>query len=539
MKILKHWQMLILAIALILAITSILTLGIPLGLDFGGGTRFELELQDVVSQEEISRIANIISIRIDPSGLRDYTIFPVGGQFITIQMSETDTAELERIETRIRQQGKFEANLNGEVVFTGDEIRRVLRGDNSFGIYRVSGNNYEWSLPFVLNSTATQRFTKETFHQCSATSFDPSGKPIYDCESTIFFLDKPEALIIISQNYYEDDSELLFVGNRFLNIPAQTEIDDVIDDSILDVIIFDGNIDRILLEQHLENNDDVIISNDLDNNLIVLLEEIGFNVIKRERVSGEPWIWNVLNARQIISLTPGITNQNVEKISQAQQFSTLRISGQRNNAEEAFEDLEELAILLESGSLPTPVKSISRETISPSLGEAFLANVFLMGLIAILMVGIVIVIRYRIIKLAIPIFVIAISEIVILLGFIAWAQRPLDLAAFAGIIAAIGTGIDSEIVITDELLGKGKNVKEALITRVKSALFIIMTAVFTMIGVMGPIVLLRSSLLGLDKLYGFAVVAIVGGLIGVFITRPAFTKIIEKIIEDLEKKEDK
>ncbi|MDD3083806.1 MAG: hypothetical protein PHP82_02175 [Candidatus ainarchaeum sp.] len=533
MKILKNWRIILLIVSLLIAIFSILTMGLPLGLDFGGGTYFEIELQEVVSQEEISRIANIISLRIDPSGLKDFTILPVGGQFIIIQMSETDPSELEKIETRIKQQGKFEANLDGKIIFTGDEIRKVLRGDNSFGVYKIGTNSFEWSLPFILNETATQRFTQETFHKCSATGLDPSGKQEYDCEKTIFFLDKPDALIIISEDYYENDSQQFFAGNKILNIPAQTEIDEVIEDSILDFIIYDGNLNIALLEKYFEKTKKAIISDDIGNEVVVELEKIGFEVIVEEADS--PWTWNVLNAKQIIGLTPSITNEAVVDISQAKQFSTLRISGQRASAEEAFDDLDELAILLESGSLPTPVKSISKEIISPSLGEAFLSNILIMAIIAFLMVGLVIIIRYKIIALAVPIFIIGLIEIILLLGFIAWVQRPLDLAAFVGIIAAIGTGVDSEVVITDEILGRGKGVKESLIKRVKSALFIIMTSAFTMIGVMGPIILFRSSLLGLDKLYGFAMVAIVGGLIGVFITRPAFTKIIETIVERLEK----
>ncbi len=534
MKFLKNWRILLLVVALIISITTILTMGIPLGLDFGGGTRFEIELQEVVSQEEIARITNIISMRIDPTGLRDYTIFPIGGQFITIQMSETDSSELEKIEARIRQQGKFEANLNGQVVFTGDEIRRVLRSDNSYGIYKTGVNNFEWSLPFVLNETATKSFTEKTFHQCSITGFDTSGKPIYDCEKTIFFLDKPEAIIIISEDYYDSDSEELFNGNRLLNIPIQTEIDEVIEDSLLNIIVFDGNLNIALLEEYFDKTKKAIVSDDIGNETIILLQDIGFEVVKEEKKDA-PWLWSVLNARQIISLTSGITNEDVSDISQAQQFSTLRISGQRETAQEAFDDLEELSILLESGSLPTSVKSISKETITPSLGQTFLSNVLLMGVLAFLMVGLIIFLRYRMPKLVIPIFIIGASEIIILLGFIAFFKRPLDLAAFAGIIAAIGTGVDSEVVITDEILGRGKSVKESLIKRVKSALFIIMTSALTMIGVMGPIIIFRASLLGLDKLYGFAVVAIVGALVGVFVTRPAFTKIIEDIINKLEK----
>lgn len=249
------------------------------------------------------------------------------------------------------------------------------------------------------------------------------------------------------------------------------------------------------------------------------------------------WIWDVMNAQQIINLTEGITNEDVSDISQAEQFSNLIISGTRVSAEEAFDTLEELTILLESGSLPTPVKSISKETISPSLGESFKSLVILMGILAFVIVGIVVAIRYRSYKLAIPIVIIGASEVVLNLGFIAITQRPLDLAAFAGLIAAIGTGVDSEIVITDEILSKGKKIKESLIQRTKAALFIIITSAFTMIAVMLPITMFARAYPGIDKLYGFAVVAMIGALIGVFITRPAFGKIIEWITEREEKKE--
>jgi len=528
MKLLKNWRISALIIAIIIALLLIVTMGVPLGLDFKGGTLYQIELQEKVSNDEISRIANIISQRIDPTGLKDFSLSPVGGQFIILQMSETDPIELEKIESRIRQQGKFEANLNGEIIFTGDEIRKVLRGDNSFGVYKSGTNNFEWSLPFVLNETATNSFTEKTFHQCSTTSFDASGRPVYDCEKTIFFLDKPKAVIIISEDQYAIDEEDLFVGDSYLNIPAGTEIDELIEDSMLEVIVYDSNFNLAGLTAK-----NAIISSDLPNEVVLALEEQEIVVTKLS--SDIPWIWDALNAQQIISLSSGITNEDKTDISEAEKFSTLRISGNRETAETAYSSLDELAILLESGSLPTPVRSISKETISPSLGESFLQNVIIMGIIALLTVGVVIVIRYRILKLAIPIFIIGASEILLMLGFIAITQRPLDLAAFAGIIAAIGTGIDSEIVITDEILGRNNKVKESLMSRVKSALFIIMTSAFTMIAVMGPIFLFRSSLLGLDKLYGFAIVAIVGALIGVFITRPAFTKIIEMIVDKLEK----
>lgn len=499
---------------------------IKLGLDFEGGTLLQVELSEEVSTEQINRIANIISQRIDARF--DATVTPIGNKFIAIQLSETNASEIEKIESRIRQQGQFEAAINGETIFTGDQIIKILRGDTSFGVYQL-GNSFEWRLPFVLNEAATQSFKEKTFHQCSAVSFTTTGQPIYECERTIFFLDKPNSIVIISEDQYTIDQDYLFLGDRSLSIPAQTDIEELIEDSQVNVIIYDRNLNLDEINSYSEEKeiDSIIITNDLTDDLNNTLVENGFTVEIAEDTT--PAIWNILGGRQIIALTEGITNENVGTIEEATSFSTLYITGQRTSFEEADEDLEELAILLESGSLPTPVKSISKETISASLGESFKGLVLIMGIVAFIIVGIIIAIRYRNWELIIPIFVIGASEVLINLGFIALWGRPLDLAAFAGLIAAIGTGIDSEIVITDEIMSKGKRVKESVIGRAKAALFIIMTSAFTMISVMFPIIAFSRAYPGIEKLYGFAIVAIVGALIGVFVTRPAFTVIIQKI----------
>jgi len=539
----KNWQLSFVAIVLLLSVALIGIYGIKLGMDFSGGTLYQVELQKPVSAEEITRISNIISQRIDPSGLKDATVYPVGTQFIIVQLSETDPVELEKVESRIRQQGRFESTLDGNVVFTGDEIKKVQRSDNSYGVFKAGTSAYKWSLPFVLNEKAAKNFMESTFHKCTATGTSPNGLPSYTCEKTTFFLDRPNALIVTTTAQQESDSLLLSEGNTFENIPQDTQIETLILDSMLTVLFIDENtaLDKVVASAVLLKTKNAIVSPDVSESVKNDLNALGFTVTVSQQRKDIPWIWTTLGARQIISLTEGITNEDVAEgdMSRAKIFSTLNITGQRETLDEARSDLEELTILLESGSLPTPVKTISKETISPSLGDSFLSNVLLMAILAGIIVSAIIVIRYRTLKLAIPIIITGLSEIIIMMGFLALIQRPLDLAAFAGLIAAIGTGVDSEIVIVDEILGKSKTAHESLIQRAKAALFIIATSAFTVIGIMGPIVLFARNLPGLDKLYGFAIVAIVGALIGIIITRPAFTKIVEMIVHGKEREEHK
>ncbi|MFA5357795.1 MAG: hypothetical protein WC308_02635 [archaeon] len=543
-SIFKYWRYALVLCVVLAALICIAVFGVRLGIDFKGGTLYQVELMNQVPSDEIARISNIIAQRIDPAGLRGDTVSPVGGQFILIQTTETNPAELEKIEARIRQQGRFEATLNGETIFTGDEIKSVLRGTSNYGVFGGGNNSVIWRMPFVLSESAAKRFTEKSFHQCDVTSIGANGQPVYDCAKTIFFLDKPNALIVISEDRYESDSEIFGTGYALADIPQETDIEILIEDSQLPVIVYGASVDantgpasgldENVLASALLKTKDAIVSPDIDDSVIVQLQAKGFTVKKEAAEENIPWLWSVTKARQVISLTSEVTNEDVADVSNAEIFTTLIISGTRADASVARTDLEELTILLESGSLPTPVKSISKETISPSLGESFLNQLFLMGIIALIGIAVFVVLRYKTILLAAPIFATVVAETIILLGFLAVTRNPIDLAAFAGLIAALGSGVNSEVVITDEIIRKSDSVQESMLQRVKSALFIITTSTITIVGVMGPIVLFSRSFPGVDKLYGFAVVAIFGSIAGVLFTRPAFTRIVESVINKRE-----
>jgi preprotein translocase subunit SecD len=118
-----------------------------------------------------------------------------------------------------------------------------------------------------------------------------------------------------------------------------------------------------------------------------------------------------------------------------------------------------------------------------------------------------------------------IAEILILLGIARFIQQ-LDLASIAGLIAVLGTGIDQLVVITDEVLFEGRVPSPKLyLARLGRALGIIMLAAATTIIAMLPL-----ALMDLSTLRGFAIITILGVLIGVIITRPAYGRIIMAIL---------
>ena len=186
----------------------------------------------------------------------------------------------------------------------------------------------------------------------------------------------------------------------------------------------------------------------------------------------------------------------------------------------AKDSMQKLQTILITGSLPFKLSIVKLDSISPLLGKQFLKNVFLAAVVAFFSVFVVLFIRFKKFKITLLILLTMLSEIIIILGIAALINWNLDLASIAGIIAAIGTGVDQQIVIVDESrVSRKYSWKE----RIKRAFFIIMGAYATTFAAM--LSLLKA---GAGLLKGFAVTTIIGITVGVLITRPAFADMISR-----------
>ena len=201
---------------------------------------------------------------------------------------------------------------------------------------------------------------------------------------------------------------------------------------------------------------------------------------------------------------------------------------------DALNQMNKLQTILETGSLPVKINILQVQNISPSLGSEFLANSFLVGLFAVLAVIIVLVLAYRRIVLSVPIIIVMLSELILILGFAAAVRWNMDLASIAGIIVAIGTGVDDQIVITDETIRRTKERNTNFRAGIKAAFFIILGAFFTTVAAMVPL-----FFAGAGMLRGFALTTIVGVSFGVLIARPAFAEILRILVEDSGKEKRK
>jgi preprotein translocase subunit SecD len=114
----------------------------------------------------------------------------------------------------------------------------------------------------------------------------------------------------------------------------------------------------------------------------------------------------------------------------------------------------------------------------------------------------------------------------LLLGFASAVGLALDLSHIAGFIAVIGTGVDDLVIIADEILQSGEvNTSRVFESRFRKAFWVIGAAAATTIIAMSPL-----AVLSLGDLRGFAIVTIVGVLLGVLVTRPAYGDILRNLV---------
>ncbi|TKR25303.1 preprotein translocase subunit SecD [Natronomonas salsuginis] len=195
----------------------------------------------------------------------------------------------------------------------------------------------------------------------------------------------------------------------------------------------------------------------------------------------------------------------------------------------SFEDARELEINMRTGALRTELDIDNRGTtffLLPSLAERFKPLSLVTGAAAVFAVALTVFARYRKPEVAAPMLLTAAAEVYILLGFAAAVSLPLDLSHIAGFIAVIGTGVDDLVIIADEVMQQGDvRTSRVFESRFKKAFWVIGAAAATTIVAMSPL-----AVLSLGDLQGFAIITIIGVLIGVLITRPAYGDILRILV---------
>ena len=129
----------------------------------------------------------------------------------------------------------------------------------------------------------------------------------------------------------------------------------------------------------------------------------------------------------------------------------------------AFQEAQDLALVLRAGALPQPIRIVEERTIGPSLGADSVRrgrNAFLIGLVGVVLMMLW---YYRIAGLM---AVIALGVYVILvLGGLAGLGATLTLPGIAGLILSVGMAVDANVLIFERIreeLDAGKTARTAV-----------------------------------------------------------------------------
>ena len=126
-----------------------------------------------------------------------------------------------------------------------------------------------------------------------------------------------------------------------------------------------------------------------------------------------------------------------------------------------FQSATDLALLLRSGALPTPLNIIEERTVGPDLGEDSVKAGMLSLIIGFLFVISFMVFKYKFFGLVADISLIV--NLILLLGILTLLEVTLTLPGIAGIILTVGMAVDANVLIFERIREEKKYEKSNII----------------------------------------------------------------------------
>ncbi|MEW5955289.1 MAG: hypothetical protein AB1626_01990 [Candidatus Micrarchaeota archaeon] len=510
------------------------------GIEFTGGVRIPITLEKSVDPATMATMVEVIKARINKYGLKQSVVQPLGDREIVVEVPKADSDAIKSIEALLREQGRFEAVIDGRPALSGEDMVAV-GGAGSEATPKTSHSD-NWEIDFVVRREGGERFAQAAL-----------GKADYP---VFLFLDRPEnAAVIVDKNAFNFSQGL--ASSKAVSEALHKEGDD-----ILLIYVDDFGRDKALLT----NRSKVVVSSALKEtnpSVYAEIQAMGFKplseiaveqqnasnvsskiLVEKDAADMAPSFstapgggvtrWPAIGLLSAPVLSAGLANGFVS------QFYSINGAAVGDTAEEkeayALAEIKHLKSVLSGGRLPVNTVIGSSYVVAPSLGARFLSYSWIALLIAILLVSVVIVLRYRKWVLAIPIIATNVSEIVILVAILG-AVGTVDLGAMAGVITLIGKGVDDQLIITDEVLKRrrGEAAEEekqdarAAKEKLARAFYVVFTTAGVAVASMIPLILS-----GVVEVIGFALATVIGLLIGIFITRPAYGALMEALFSKRE-----
>ncbi len=126
----------------------------------------------------------------------------------------------------------------------------------------------------------------------------------------------------------------------------------------------------------------------------------------------------------------------------------------------SFQQATDLALLLRSGSLPTPLDIVEERTVGPDLGEDSIKSGSISLIVGFVLVIIFMIFKYRFFGLIANISLI--SNLIMLIGILTLLEATLTLPGIAGIILTVGMAVDANVLIFERIKEELKTEKSII-----------------------------------------------------------------------------
>lgn len=471
------------------------------GINFSSGKGKELrgEMMDALEQ------------RVDPQGTLGAQFKPIGSRYL---LYEVPLENKDKARSLLGQTGKLEFFVDNKLVLWDRLIGDVgpVSYSQSMGVY----------LPFNLKNEGPERWKRY-----SEEKVDHPG---------VIYLDRPDESVLLFPDTLEDDldaSSLGLTDNFSFEVVELTEIsfylqvpvvlvhmdsEEPIDNESVDFLkSVKGSKARAIWLGEESDIPAEMVSGDYFDVAGVKLE---LESVPRKEGQGKELLYDWIADRVCgIKSYPRITEEVAGK--ELDELSITQL-GSRSNA-------RELQRILTTG-LPVEVSIISEVTVERRLSENFITEAMIAGFAAFIAVGFLVYVFYRKIKIVIPLLFTMLSEVIITLGIVSGLSSyvSIGLAGVGGLIAVVGTGVDHQIIIADEVLREktSEQGKLPIDRRTGRAFSVIFAAAATTVAAMAALIVF-----GFGAMRGFATVTLIGVGVSVLITRPAFARIIGVLLE--------
>lgn len=505
-------RIIFLAVIIFLSLALILIEGINYGIEFEGGVRIPITFDKDLSPAQMDEVVNILKTRISKFGLSQVVVRPLPPREVQVELARGDESSIKQIEKILQQQGSFEAIINNNLAISGKDILPGSIGEGR--ITPISREAYRWEVDFAVSEEGANRF--------AAVAFGQANKPVY------MFLDRPEnALVLLEPGHFPSGASMGEV------LPIISGLNNIEDGSLKIMLIDDWDAKKDLVRKELKSSGSnesrrVIVSQNatylqdllnITNNTKIVPDSDMMLEASANQKTGELAVsrWKAIGLLSAPILSEGLAKGTPSRL--------VSVSGSSLSFDGAQSSAKEIRSVLSGGRLPVNAIIGSTISIPAPLGAQFLYMSIVGAVFAFIFIIVFVTLRYREPKLFLPIIIVSIAEIIILVAILG-GFGTIDFAAMAGIIAAMGVSLDAQIIITDEIFKKGEGIlsKEEMHVRVKNAFYIITRNV-----AIAVIAMLPLFFSGIVEIVGFATATILGAVLGLLISRPAYAAIIERL----------